>query len=146
MRLPDLRLFLGTWRLVSYESRDSAGAVQYPFGEGAIGQLTYGASGTMSAMLTNPSRPSFASRDMRRGAAEVRDAFEGFIAYFGTYTVDPAKRTGTHRVQGASYPNWVGEDQVRSYKMDGPHLVLATPPIQVRGRSLQSVLVWERVR
>jgi lipocalin-like protein len=140
-------MLVGTWRLASYESRGSAGAVLYPFGQGAIGQLTYDASGNMSAMLMKPNRPPFASQDMRRGTdSEVRDAFEGFIAYFGTYTVDPAKPTVTHHVRGASYPNWVGDDQVRYYEMDGPRLVLRTPPIQVGGRSLQSVLVWERVR
>ena len=108
---------VGTWRLASYESRDGAGAVQYPFGQGAIGQLTYDASGNMSAMLMKPNRPPFASQDMRSGTdSEVRDAFDGFIAYFGRYTVDPAKRTVTHHVQGAFL-----------------------------SRPLQSVLVWERV-
>jgi lipocalin-like protein len=140
-------MLVGTWRLVSFESRDSAGAVQYPLGQGAIGQLSYDASGNMSAILMKPDRPPFASQDMRRGTdSEVRDAFEGFVAYFGTYTLDDAKRTVTHHVRGASYPNWVGGDQVRYYKMDGPRLVLTTPPIQVGGRPIQSVLVWERVR
>jgi hypothetical protein len=103
--LPNLRMLVGTWRLASYESRDSAGAVQYPFGQGVIGQLTYDADGNMSAMLMKPNRLPFASHDMRRGTdPEVRDAFEGFIAYYGRYTVDPAKQTVIHHVRGASYP------------------------------------------
>jgi lipocalin-like protein len=138
--------FVGTWRLVSYESRDSAGAVQYPFGQGVVGQLSYDAGGKMSAMLMKPDRPLFASQDLRRGTdVEVRAAFDGFIAYFGTYTVDATKGMVTHHVRAASYPNWVGGDQVRYYKFDGTRLVLSTPPIQMGSRTLTTVLVWQRM-
>ena len=100
----------------------------------------------MSAMLRKPDRPPFASHDLRRGTdTEVRAAFDGFIAYFGTYTIDAVQGTITHHVRAASYPNWVGKDQVRYYKFDGTRLVLSTPPIQIGGRSLTTVLVWERV-
>jgi hypothetical protein len=74
----------------------------------------------MSVMMMRLGRPPFASGDLRRGTdAEVRVAFDGFISYFGTYTIDSAKHTITHHLQGASYPNWVGGDQVRQYKLDG---------------------------
>jgi len=139
--------FVGAWRLVSLESRDSTGAVELPLGQGVVGQLLYDAAGNMSAIIMKPERPPFASRDLRRGTdTEVRAAFEGFNAYFGTYTIDAAKGTVTHHVRAASYPNWVGEDQVRYYRFDGARLVLSTPPIQIGGRPLTSVLVWERVQ
>jgi len=74
--------FVGASRLVSCESRDSNGAVQYPFGQGVVGQLLYDARDNMSAMLMNPDRPAFASKDPRRGTdKEVRAAFDGFAAY-----------------------------------------------------------------
>jgi hypothetical protein len=41
---------LGTWRLVSYEARDSEGRVQYPLGENVSGLLVYDSGGNMSAM------------------------------------------------------------------------------------------------
>ena len=40
---------LGTWRLVSYEARDSEGRVQYPLGENVSGLLVYDGGGNMSA-------------------------------------------------------------------------------------------------
>jgi Lipocalin-like domain len=136
---------IGAWHLNSYESRDSSGATRYPLGRGVIGQLVYDASGHMSAMLMTPDRPLFASQDPQRGTdAEVRAAFDGFIAYFGSYSVAPLTATVTHHVIGASYPNWVGGHQVRHYKLDGTHLELSTPPIQIGGQSLITVLVWER--
>ncbi len=138
--------FVGAWTLVSLEFRDGEGRVQHPWGTGVIGQLRYDAHGNMSAILMRPDRPRFASEDLQRGTdAEVRAAFDGFLAYFGTYAVDAAKATVTHHVRAALYPNWVGRDQVRHFEFDGPRLVLSTPPLQVGGRSLTTTLVWERL-
>jgi hypothetical protein len=100
----------------------------------------------MSAMIMKRDRGRFASRDFLHGTdVEVRAAFDGFIAYFGTYTVDAAAGTVTHHVLAASYPNWVGGDQVRYYKFAGPRLVLSTPPFQEGGRPVTTTAVWERV-
>jgi Lipocalin-like domain len=138
--------FVGAWRLVSFESRDGEGRVHRPLGEDVVGQLLYDAHGNMSAILMRPDRPRFASEDLQRGTdAEVRAAFDGFLAYFGTYTVDAAKATVAHHVRAAAYPNWVGGDQVRHYRFEGPRLVLSTPALQVGGRPLTSTLVWERL-
>jgi len=91
-------------------------------------------------------RPTFASADFGRGTdTEVRLAFEGHVSYFGTYTIDPARQTVTHHVLGASYPNWIGNDQLRYYKFDGVRLLLSTPPLVLRGQSVEYVLIWERI-
>jgi lipocalin-like protein len=140
--LPNL---VGTWRLVSYEARASSGEIRHPLGQQVVGQLFYDAGRNMSAHVMRLDRPSFASSDPEAGTnAEVRAAFEGYVSYFGTYTVDPSTRTVTHHVRGASYPNWIGSEQVRYYRIDGPHLVLSTPPIPYRGESFAYVLTWER--
>ena len=92
-------------------------------------------------------RPAFVSADIRGVTAdEVRSAFEGYVGYFGTYTIDAPRNTVTHHISGSSFPNWVGIDQVRHYQLDGQRLALSTPPIVVGGRALRSMLVWERVR
>jgi len=91
-------------------------------------------------------RPAFASNDPGSGTdAEVRAAFEGHLSYFGTYNVDLIARTVTHHVRGASYPNWIGHDQIRYYSFDGSRLVLSTPPIIDRGEALEYILTWERM-
>jgi hypothetical protein len=91
-------------------------------------------------------RPTFASDDWGSGTdAEVRAAFEGYVSYFGTYTIDTSARTVTHHVRGASYPNWMGHDQIRYYRIDGCHLVLSTPPILDRREWLKYILTWERM-
>jgi hypothetical protein len=100
----------------------------------------------MSAHVMRVGRPRFASDDSGSGTdAEVRAAFEGHTSYFGTYTIDPSARTVTHHVRGASYPNWIGHDQIRYYRIDGSHLVLSSSPILYRGESLEYILTWERI-
>jgi hypothetical protein len=137
---------IGTWRLVSFESR-AGGEARYPLGRSVQGQLIYDAAGHMSAHLMMPDRPRFASGDRARGTdAEVRVAFVGYLAYYGTYTVDHQRGTVTHHVEGASFPNWVGSTQLRHLRLEGARLTLTTPPIRAAGEELVTVLTWERVR
>ena len=139
--------FTGAWRLLSCETRDSSGLVQFPFGERPGGQLVYDGAGNMSAQLGRTNRARFAAKEPALGTdAEVRDAFDGYLAYFGTYAVDESTRTVTHHVVGASFPNWVGVNLARRYAFDeSGRLRLATPPIEVGGRALEYVLLWERM-
>jgi hypothetical protein len=140
--LPD---FVGTWRLVSCEARAASGEVRYPFGQHVVGQLFYDVCGNMSAHVIRVDRPAFVSNDPGSGTdVEVRMAFEGHVSYFGTYTVDPSAGTVTHHVCGASYPNWIGHDQIRYYRIDGPHLILSTPLMVDHGETLEYILIWER--
>jgi hypothetical protein len=141
--LPNL---VGTWRLVSYEARTSTGEIRYPLGQHVMGQLFYDLNGNMSAHVMRVDRPMFASDDSGAGSdAEVRAAFEGHTSYFGTYAIDPSAGTVTHHVRCASYPNWIGHDQVRYYRIDCSHLVLSSPPILFQGESLEYILTWERM-
>ena len=134
------------WRLVSYEARTASGETRYPLGHHVVGQLFYDLHGNMSAHVLRLDRPTFASDDSGSGTdAEVRAAFEGHTSYFGTYAIDPSARTVTHHVDGASYPNWMGHDQIRYYRVDGSHLVLSTPRILFRGESLEYILTWGRI-
>ena len=137
---------LGTWRLVSYQARDSTGQVQYPLGENVSGLLVYDGGGNMSAHVMRNDRPFFGAKDPAGGAdAELRAAFEDYASYFGTYTIDLARQTVTHHVLGAWYPNWIGHDQVRHFKFDDNRLLLSTPSLIWNGKSLEHILTWERV-
>jgi len=137
---------IGTWRLVRYEARTVSGEIRYPLGKHVVGQLFYDLNGNMSAHVMRVDRPTFAADDSGAGSdAEVRVAFEEHVSYFGTYTINSSTRTVTHHVRGASYPNWMGHDQIRYYRFDGPHLVLSSPPIPDHGESLEYTLTWERI-
>jgi len=53
---------LGTWRLVSYEARDSEGRVHYPLGENVSGLLVYDGGGNMSAHVMRTTAPYLLQR------------------------------------------------------------------------------------
>ena len=138
--------FTGTWRLVSSEFRRSDDTIVYPYGDDALGLLIYTASGHMAVQLLRADRPHFAAGDPYGGTPdEIKAAFEGYIAYFGSYEVNEAEGVVTHHVHGASFPNWIGGDQQRFFAFAGNQLILSTPPILAGTATMTGVLIWERV-
>lgn len=98
--------------------------------------------GRMSAPLMRPGRSGAAYRGPElspgAGSEELRDVLSGYIAYYGTYTVDEASHTVVHHVEAALTPNPVGADLKRKYEFSGNRLILtATMP---DGRT--SHIIW----
>jgi hypothetical protein len=116
---------VGTWRLVRYFDTDASGKRTYPFGDKPIGYLVYDSTGHMSAQVMRTPPPRFASGDDAKGTdAEVRAAYDGFVAYFGTYRVDEAKSVVTHVVEGSLRPSYVGTDQPRPVELRDDALII----------------------
>ena len=139
--------FIGTWKLVSCETRSSNGEVVYPYGMNPYGMLMYDSEGNMSVLLMRRDRPKFASGDLRRGTTEeIKAAFEGFNAYCGTYDVNEEKGTITHHVEGSKFPNRIGADLIRFFKFLGDQLHLSTSTMLADGKQVATRLVWTRTR
>jgi hypothetical protein len=93
-----------------------------------------------------PDRPTFQSASSGRGSAEEKiAAFDGFIAYYGTYVVNEKDHSVIHHVEASLYPNWVGSDQRRLYKFSEGKLILRAINGS-GGPGTESRLVWERSR
>jgi hypothetical protein len=138
--------FIGTWRLISYSAVTSDGETIYPMGRNAQGRIIYEAGGRMAVQLADPDRAAFAAGDLHAGTdAQVRAAFERYIAYFGTYTVHPDRGLVAHHVEIALIPNWMRGDQVRYFDLQGDRLTLRTPPIRIGDIEQVATLVWERL-
>lgn len=131
---------IGSWRLVSYETRDPGGRLGQPYAE-AVGRLTYDDRGNMSGQVMRPDRSRV---EVGKGNAQtVRAAYIGYIAYFGTYEVAPDGTTVVHRVEGALNPAWVGGKQVRTLRFDGDRLVLGAD-VTKNSVIVRHTLTWER--
>ena len=131
---------IGSWRLVSYEARDAAGRTTRPYGD-AVGRLSYDTRGNMAGQVMRPDR---APVQLGTGAAQqLRAAYMGYIAYYGTYEVASDGRTVTHHVEGALNPAWVGGNQVRRLRFDGERLVLSTD-VKKNDEVVTHQLTWER--
>ncbi|MBA4397938.1 MAG: hypothetical protein C0394_11240 [Syntrophus sp. (in: bacteria)] len=135
----------GTWKLVSFHCQDTNGKTTYPFGKDARGRLIYETDGRMAVQLMNPNRSGFTSDDpLVASDAEVRAAFGGYTAYYGTYSVNYDKRTIVHHIEAALRPDWAGTDQSRQFEYDGEYLTLKGPLLLGGVRGIVS-LVWERL-
>lgn len=141
----DATRFVGTWSLQSFHATTPDGSVVYPFGEAAVGRITYDPFGRMSVQLMEGERPALSVADPR-GAPdhEVVSAFGSYIGYLGRYIVDEKAGEIVHHLEVASIPNWVGSDQLRRFEFDGDSLTLSTPPIVIDGVPVESVLVWQK--
>jgi hypothetical protein len=141
----DDRELISTWKFVSMVLKSDTGKNVYPYGKNLFGILIYTPNGYMSALLMDPDRKKFVSDDLKTGTQdEIKQAYEKFDAYCGTYTVDEGKSTITHHVEGAKFPNWVGTDQVRHFELKEDKLYIRAT-LKVKGRKWQGEAVLERV-
>ena len=135
-----------TWRLLECYGKWTDGRITYPYGENPEGQLMYDLQGSFSGQISGSGRPAFQTGNLLKGTEEeIKKAFEGYIAYYGTYEVDEANSQVTHHVESALFPNWIGDVQTRNYEFEGERLRLQTQPIKGRTADLTNILLWERV-
>ncbi|CAN5735230.1 hypothetical protein BH18ACI5_BH18ACI5_06920 [soil metagenome] len=135
------QLLVGNWTLVSYLTEHPDGSRGKPYGE-AVGRLSYDEHGHMSGQVMRPGRMQVAPGEW--GTQQVRSAYAGYIAYFGTYTVRPSGDVVVHHVLGALNPAWVGGDQVRRMRFEDGLLILSTE-VPKGGVLVNHVLTWRKL-
>jgi len=120
----DTPRFFGTWRLVS---------------ETQTGMMIYDSLGNMAAqVMPNRVRRKYAAAQPTPD--EAKDAITGYLAYFGTYSVDEQSRIITHHRKGNINPGQVGDDVVRAYVFESNDRLVLTPA------GGNNKIVWERAR
>jgi hypothetical protein len=120
----DAKRFIGTWRLVS---------------DSSTGLMYYDGLGNMAAqVMPSRARPRYAAAQPTPD--EAKEAITGYLAYFGTYTVDERAHTITHHRKGNINPGQVGDDAVRRYEFAPGDRVILTP-VDSGNR-----ITWERAR
>jgi hypothetical protein len=132
----------GTWELVAWRRIAANGAISYPLGADARGQLIYTSNGRMAVQITAASRSPLAADDLLGGdvAGQAR-AYSTYLAYFGTYSLNGEHIV--HCLDGSLFPNWNGEKQVRAVTSEGANLILRTPPVQLAdGSTVVNELMW----
>lgn len=110
----------GTWELLSVENTRADGTKVEPYGAHPDGRLTFDAAGRYSLLIFRAGRARFAANDKSAGTAEEnRDTVQGTNSHFGRYAIDEAAKMLTFRVDHASFPNWEGTEQRRSFTLEG---------------------------
>ena len=108
-----------------------------------IGRLRYDDKGYMSVQLMDSNRQPLEDWE---SSEELKKAFEGYNAYYGTYDVDHEEGSVTHHLEGSLFPNWTNIDLKRFFKFYDNKLELLTTPIQELGTEVVWRLIWERIR
>jgi hypothetical protein len=121
---------IGTWKITAFEDRkddhDPNSEWTYPYGKNPKGYFVYDNTGhVMIQIMKTPQSPPFASGDDEKPTVEeMKRAFTGYVAYFGTYTVDAAKRVVIHQVEGSLKPILSGQINPAPFILAGDHLVI----------------------
>jgi hypothetical protein len=126
---------VGSWAHVSNINTSADGKKSNLYGEKPSGQAMFGADGRFSIFFHNPDMPKIAANNRTQGTAEENKAIvSGMVALYGSYTV--VNKEIIMKVEGSSYPNWVGTEQRRpisSFTQDEMHQInmgffLNSPP------------------
>ncbi|MHA1535705.1 MAG: lipocalin-like domain-containing protein [Promethearchaeota archaeon] len=131
---------IGIWKLISMESQTVDGEVLEKFNW--IGRLRYDDKGYMSVQLMDSNRQPLEDWE---SSEELKKAFEGYNAYYGTYDVDHEEGSVTHHLEGSLFPNWTNIDLKRLFKLFDNRLELITTPRQENDTEVVWRLIWERV-
>lgn len=104
---------VGTWRMMS-ATIDPGGKNIAAYGKSPNGLLVFTPDMHFVEVLTDADVPRFASNARGEGTDdENRMAMSRNIGFFGTYTVDEKGELSGNRVDGATFPNWVGSVRTR---------------------------------
>jgi Lipocalin-like domain len=136
---------VGTWRLVSATQRLTDGTVRPDpqTGPKGVGYLIYTEGGRVSVVVGNPERSRWQSVQTPSDA-ELRNAFDGLVAYAGTFEVNEAEHYVVHHIEVDRVPNSTGADRKRFCSLSANRLVLtAAPPLPAGVK--EWTIVWERV-
>jgi hypothetical protein len=120
----------GTWR---YVDATLDGKSTRPNGKGLI---WYAPNGAMVCQVSPGSNAAKAGA--KPTPDEALAALDGYIAYFGTFTIDEAAQTVTHHRQGSVQPGDTA-DLVRKFTIEGDSLKLNPP-------GTNYVVHWQRMK
>jgi lipocalin-like protein len=143
MKAEDL---VGTWRLRSWTNVGSDGSSAEPLGGSPVGYIFYNHDGYMSVEIMAAHRAPYHVPDTFGGTPEERsEAISTYLSYSGPFEVLSDRHAVIHHIEVCSYPNWIGNAQMRFADLDGDVLTLSTKPMRFQGVERSAHLVWERV-
>lgn len=142
--VPAAASLAGTWKLVTADVQHRDGTRSSDYGEAPKGLLLIDYAGNYSLQIFKSERPQFASADKQAGTnTEYKAAVMGSSTHFGTVSVGQDGSTLTFHILGASFPNWEGENQQRSFELKDDQLSYRVVP---RPNGDVPISVWQRLK
>jgi len=133
----------GTWTLVAADVQHADGSRGRDYGAAPKGLLIIDKQGHYTLQIFKSEREAFSAGDKAKGTpTEYRDAVMGSSTHFGTVSVDPAAGTLTFHIENASFPNWIGQEQKRSFELKADQLSYRVTP---RPNGDVPISIWRRL-
>ena len=133
----------GTWTLQAADVLHPDGSRSSDYGAAPKGLLMIDRQGRYSLQIFRAERPHFAADAKAKGSpAEYQAAVMGSSTHYGTLELDAGQHRLVFHIDGASFPNWEGQQQRRSFELHGDALSYRVPP---RPDGNVPISVWRRV-
>jgi hypothetical protein len=134
--------FVGTWKLISIETRGPDGAlIPGPNPVGGVnptGTVMYDASGHVSLQIMPSGRAPSLNTLQPLAPEQAKEALFGYVAYYGTYTLDERAKVMHIHFDGSLNPSMVGTTGERFYEFEGDRMTFRA--------GANTRLSWRRVR
>ncbi|MBF4493659.1 lipocalin-like domain-containing protein [Flavobacterium sp. JLP] len=137
---------LGSWTLVSVENINSDGTKNLPYGTNPKGILFFDEKGNYAIEIYKNERPKIISGDKNKSTPEENAAIvQGSNSHFGEYEIDETNKILTFKIKTASFPNWEGTIQKRSYAFMNNELKYLVTNTTQGGKSVTAEVVWKKL-
>ncbi|NTX39595.1 lipocalin-like domain-containing protein [Myxococcus sp. CA033] len=138
---------VGSWTLVLVDNVLPDGKRVQLYGAEPQGLLMFDGQGRYSIQILRAGRARFASSDKSQGTPEENQAtVRGTNSHFGRYSVNEVERTVTFHIDHASFPNWEGTQQRRTFTLTGDELKYIVPAPTTGGTGAVGEVKWRRAR
>lgn len=133
----------GTWTLVAADVQHPDGSREHDYSDAPKGLLMIDRMGHYTLQIYRGDRPRFANPSKAKASAqEFKAAVLGSSTHYGTIEAEPGQHKLVFHIEGASFPNWEGQTQVRSFKLHDGTLSYRVPP---RPNGDVPISVWRRI-
>jgi hypothetical protein len=136
----------GSWSLISNENVKADGSKFNPIGANPKGKMIFDGHGNFVIMTRADKLPKITSGNrMAATDEEYKTILRGVNAYYGTYKVDEPSKTLTFKIEGATFPNWEGQEQKRPLVFTGADQMSYSNSSPTTGEGT-TTLTWKRTQ
>ena len=134
---------VGSWTLVEAVDTLADGTKINPWGTSPKGAYMFGADGRFMQMLLHTDLPKIDNR-MTATPDQNKAIAQGIVAQYGSYTVDEPNQTIIVKIEGSSFPKFVGTEGKRVITSINENEFRSSNPATSTGTKAEST--WRRVK
>jgi hypothetical protein len=137
---------IGTWTLVSVDNIYPDKSRVHPYGDNPQGLLIFDVNGNYAIQIFKAKRTNVISGDKNKCTPEENaELVQGSNSHFGKYNVDETTNTITFNIEHASFPNWEGTVQKRTYTYTGNVMKYVVTHTTQGGQAVVAEVTWQRL-